>query len=173
MGDHFQDQMEWVQGLSGQQRIDAGAVVAWQCTATTLNELVKNFNTIVSGSDDPGSKHDREVQLKKVIIGMLYEMDKGLDLFAGMLKGKDLLDQDIKDKKREFKTACKKVGLDVLKNIRNGVAFHFGKTLEDPEAIIETYLAVDQISMDAINEIMRAANICGYAMRDKIIRSLI
>lgn len=173
MGDHFQNQIGWVQGLSGQQRIDAGVVVAWHCTATTLNELVKHFNTIVSGSDDPDLKHDREVQLKKVIIGMLYEMDKGLDLFAGVLKGKDLLDQDIKDKKREFKTACKKVRLDVLKNIRNGVAFHFAKSLEDPEAIIETYLAIDQISMDAINEILTAANNCGYAMRDKIVGSLI
>lgn len=172
MGDQFQDQMEWVQGLSGQKQIAAGAVVAWQCVATTLNELVKHFNVIVSGSDEPHLKHVREVQLKKVIIGMLYEMDACLDRFARILMAKGPLDQEVKDKKKEFKTACRKVGLDVLREIRNGVAFHFADYLTDPEAIVETYNKIDKISLEAINEILKAGNLCGYSIRDRVIGSI-
>ena len=164
--------MSWVQGLSGDEQIKAGSVVAWQCIATTLNELVKNFNNITFGSDNEELKRNREVQLKKVIIGMLYEMDGCLDYWARVLNDKGLLDQQIKEKKKQFKTACKQVGLEVLKQVRNGVAFHFTDYLTDPTAIMETYTKIDQISLDSINEILRAGNLCGFAMRDKIMNSM-
>ena len=164
--------IDWVQSLDGDDKVKAGSVMSWQATASTLNELVKHFNAITFGSDDPEAKRYREVQLKKVIIGLLFEMDACLDLWAGELQKADLLDQEIKDKKKEFKTACKKVGLDVLKQIRNGVAFHFTDYLKDPEAVVATYQQVDQITMDSINEILRAANFCGYAMRDKVTESI-
>lgn len=170
--DHFQNQMSWVQGLSGDEKVKAGTVVAWQAVATTLNEIVKHFNAITFGSEQPNLKRDREVQLKKVIIGMLYEMDACLDFWAGKLNEKGLLDQEMKDKKKEFKTACKRVGLDVLKDIRNGVAFHSTKYLADPDAIVATYTKVDQISLDSINEILETANICGFRMRQKVLESI-
>jgi len=170
--DHFHNQMNWVQGLSGDEKVTAGTVVAWQSVATTLNELVKHFNTKTFGSEQPELKRDREVQLKKVIIGMLYEMDACLDFWAGKLNEEGLLDQEIKDQKKDFKTACKKVGLDVLKGIRNGVAFHFTDYLADPDAIVETYMKVDQISLDSINEILRAANLCGFAMRQRVLENI-
>jgi hypothetical protein len=164
--------MDWVQSLTGDQKVKAGTVVAWQSVATTLNELVKHFNCITFGSEQQDLRGDREVQLKKVIIGMLYEMDSCLDYWAGILNGEGLLDQEVKDKKKEFKTACKKVGLDVLKSIRNGVAFHFTDYLSDPDAIVDTYTKIDQISLDSINEILRAANFCGLAMRQRVLETI-
>ena len=126
----------------------------------------------VGAPDAQEAKRYREVQLKKVVIGLLFEMDECLDFWAGELQKADLLDQDIKDKKKEYKTACKKVGLDVLRQIRNGVAFHFTDYLKDPEAVVATYQTVDQITLVSINEILCAANFCGYAMRDKVVESI-
>ena len=170
--DHFQNQMNWVQSLAGDQKVKASSVVAWQSTATTLNELVKHFNSITFGSDQQDLKRVREVQLKKIIIGMLYEMDECLDYWAGKLNSEGLLDQEIKDMKKEFKTACKKVGLDVLKDIRDRVAFHFTKYLDYLDAVVETYMKVDQISLESINEILRTANLCGFAMRQKVLDTI-
>ncbi len=167
-GDKFQDQMNWILDQSGDEKVKAGMIVAWQSIETTLNELVKHFNNITFGLEQQDFKRYREVQLKKVIIGMLYEMDACLDFWAKKLNDKKLLDQEIKDKKKEFKTACKKVGLDELKEIRNGVAFHFKKYLADPDAIVDTYTKVDKISLDSINEILRAAIRCGRAMLEKL-----
>src|SRR4051812_3713807 len=92
-GVHFENQMSWVKGLSGDEKVKAGTIVAWQSVATTLNELVKHFNSVTSGSEQQDLRRDREVQLKKVIIGMLYEMDACLDFWAGKLNDKGLLDQ--------------------------------------------------------------------------------
>ena len=170
--DRFQTEMDWVQSLTGDAKVTAGSVVSWQSIAATLNEFVKHFNAITFGSDQPDAKRYREVQLKKVIIGLLYEMDACLDYWARKLREGNLLDPAIVDKKKGFKTACKKVGLDVLKEIRNGVAFHFTDYLSDPDAIVTTYQKLDGISLDSINEILRAANDCGYAMRDKLLGSM-
>jgi hypothetical protein len=170
--DQFQSQLEWVRGLAGDDKVKAGSVVSWQAIAATLNEIVKHFNVIAFGSEEPKSRRYREVQLKKVVIGLLYEMDACLDYWANELRKADLLDQDITDKKKEFKTACKKVGLDVLKQVRNGVAFHYTDYLSDPDAIVTTYEKVDQITLDSINDILRAANLCGFAMRDKVVDSM-
>ena len=57
--DHFQNQMNWVQSLSGDEQLKAGSVVAWQCIATTLDELVRTFNTITFGSDNQKLKRNR------------------------------------------------------------------------------------------------------------------
>lgn len=170
--DRFQSQLEWIQGLAGDDKVKAGSVVSWQAIAATLNEIVKHFNTITFNSDEPDSKRYREVQLKKVVIGLLYEMDTCLDYWANELQKTKLLDQDIVDKKREFKIACKKVGLDTLKQVRNGVAFHCTDYLTNPDAIVTTYKKVDQITLDSINEILCAANLCGFAMRDKVVDSM-
>jgi hypothetical protein len=170
--DRFQSQLDWVRGFGGDDKVKAGSAVSWEAIASTLNEIVRQFNAITFGSNEQDSKRYREVQLKKVIIGLLYEMDACLDYWARELLKGNLLDQDIVDKKKEFKTACKKVGLDVLKQIRNGVAFHFTDYLTDPDAIVSTYEKVDRITLDSINEILRAANLCGYAMRDKVVGSM-
>jgi hypothetical protein len=66
--DHFKNQIEWINGLTGDERAKAGSVVAWQCVMTTINELVRRFNDITFGMEEPQFKHDREVQLKKVIV---------------------------------------------------------------------------------------------------------
>lgn len=170
--DHFDKQMEWVQSLTGDQKVIAGSVVAWQAIATTLNELVKHFNSIAHGSQEEDSKRTREVQLKKVIIGMLYEMDGCLDYWAMMLREKGLLDQKIKECKKKFKRACRKIGLHVLKQVRNGVAFHFTDFLSDPDAIVEVYRMIDRMSLCSINEILREANHCGFAMRSKVVETI-
>jgi hypothetical protein len=170
--DRFQSQLDWVRGVAGDEKVRASSVVSWQAIASTLNEIVRHFNAIAFVSDEQDSKRYREVQLKKVIIGLLYEMDACFDYWASELRKANLLDQDIVDKKKEFKTVCKKVGLDVLKQIRNGVAFHYKDYLTEPDAMVSTYETVDQIWLDSINEILRAANLCGYAMRDKVVGSM-
>ncbi len=170
--DHFRNQMDWVQSLTGAQKVKAGSVVAWESVATTLNELVKHFNSITFGSEQRDFGRHREVQLKKVIIRMLYAMHNCLDYWAGILNGEGLLDQEIKDKKKEFKAACKNVGLEALKTIRNRVAFHFTDYLSDPDAIVDTYTRIDQISLDSINGILRAASFCGFAMRQRVLETI-
>ncbi len=170
--DRFETEIDWVQRLTGDEKVKAGSVVSWQAITTTLNELVKHFNAITFGADQPETRRYREVQLKKVIIGLLYEMDACFDYWAWKLREANLLDKAIVDKRKEFKTACKKVGLDVLKGIRNGVAFHFTDYLSDPDAIVATYQTVDGISLDSINEILGAATQCGCAMRDKVVGSM-
>ncbi len=102
--DHFQSQLDWVRGLVGDNKVKAGSVVSWQAISSTLNEMVKHFNTIalnsVLGSDEQSLKRYREVQLKKVVIGLLYEMDDCLDYWASELRKANLLDQDIVEKKK-------------------------------------------------------------------------
>lgn len=172
MASDWKSQLDWIRGLTGDDKVKVGSVVSWQATAVTLNEIVKHFNVITFGSNEADSQRCREVQLKKIVVGLLYEMDACLDFWANELQKAHLLDQDIVDTKKEFKTACKKVGLDVLKQVRNGVAFHYTDYLTDPEAIVSTYERVDQITLDSINEILYAANACGYAMRDKVVESM-
>ena len=54
----------------------------------------------------------------------------------------------------------------------SSVAFHFTDYLTDPEAIIKTYMKVDQLTLESINEILKAANLCGFAMRDKVMATM-
>jgi hypothetical protein len=172
VSDKFEREMTWIEGLTGEARVKAGMVVAWQAILTTLNELVKLLNTIHFSSDQPDSKRDRQTQIKKLIIGILHEMVQCLDSWSGKLNGVDLLDEEIKDKKMEFMIACKKFGLGNLNHVRNEVAFHFAKSMSNPDTIVDAYRMIDQKSFDSINEIVRTANDCGLAMRDKIMGNM-
>jgi hypothetical protein len=83
VSDKFEREMTWIEGLTGEARVKAGMVVAWQAILTTLNELVKLLNTIHFSSDQPDSKRDRQTQIKKLIIGILHEMVQCLIRGAG------------------------------------------------------------------------------------------
>lgn len=167
-GDQFQDQIDWIKSLSGDSKVDAGTVVAWYAVTMTLKELIDHFNTITFNSAQGDMKRYREVQLKKVIIGMLYEMDGCLKHWAGLLHKKGKLDNGIVQKRKDFETECKKVGFSELKDIRNGVAFHFTDYLTEPDAIVDTYTKIDEISLSSINAILRTAIDCGEAMKQKV-----
>ena len=75
-------------------------------------------------------------------------------------------------RKRVFKTEVKKVGLDTLKTIRNGIAFHCTEYLSDPDALTQTYRQVDAMTVEALRRIHLAAIDCGYAMRNVIVESI-
>jgi hypothetical protein len=171
-GDHFEDQINWINGLTGDDRAKAGSVVAWQCVATTINELVKQFNDISFGTTEPHFKHNREVQLKKVIIGMIYELNDCFNQWTAELRKGGLFDDKLKGLKKAFEDSCAKLGLSQLKEIRNGVAFHFKESLTDPDGIVELYTKIDQIPKETLSAIVIAAHECGYAMRDKVMESL-
>src|SRR5262245_43749001 len=100
--DEFQSQLEWVRGFTGDAKVKAGSVVSWQAIALTLNEIVKQFNVITFDSTRLETKRYREVQLKKVLIGLLYEMDSCLDYWAYELRKLNMLDSEILEKKKQF-----------------------------------------------------------------------
>lgn len=170
--DTFQRKMNWIKEHSGEQQVKAGSIVAWECLVTTLDELVGRFNDITFSETRSESKRYREVQLKKIIIGMLYEMDQCLDYWAATLNKDGLLNVDIKTKKKNFKMACDIVGLDILGNIRNNISFHFADIIAHPDAVVDNYTKVDQMSLESISRIIESANLCGFAMRDKVITSI-
>lgn len=165
--DQFQNQLDWINRHTGDDRQIVGSAVAWQFISRTLNELVKHFNTITFGEDD-GFRRDREAQLKKLIIGMVYELDDCLDTWAKLLRERDWLDATITDLKKAFKQNCRKVGLDQIRRIRDRVAFHLAESLQDPDEIVALYTAIDGIRLESLREIVTSAQVCGYAMRDKI-----
>ena len=170
--DDFQRQMEWVEELSGDQQMKAGSVVAWQCISTTLSELISRFNEINLAPVKDNASRNREVHLKKIIVGMLYEIGGCLDYWARILREDKLLTEEIEEKKKTFKTECKKVGIDTLKAIRNGVAFHCTDYLTDPVALVDTYRKVDGMNLASLNRVYTAAIECGYAMRSVVMNSL-
>jgi hypothetical protein len=170
--DEFERQISWVESLDGDDRAKAGSVVAWQGISTTLNELVSRFNDIKLAPAPNKKQRNREVHLKKLIVGMLFELDSCLDYWARLLREDGLLTNDINDKKKAFKTEMKKVGLDKLKSIRNGIAFHCTDYLSEPDALIETYRTVDSMSIDALRRIHTAAIDCGFAMRDSVMNTI-
>lgn len=172
VSDHFQNQITWVQGLTGDDKKKAGSAVAWQCVMTTLNELVRHFNEVTFSSDEPTLKHNREVQLKKVLIGMLFEVVDTLNHWTGVLREDGLFDDQIKEKKVAFEDAYKRVGVGELKKIRDSIAFHYTKSLTDPDAIVDLLTRIDQIPLSVLNDIIKEANFCGLAMRDKVVRNI-
>lgn len=166
--DLFDEGLAWISGLSGDRKVKAGMIVSWQFIAATLGQLVARFTELSSASARPEMARHREVQLKKLIIGMLYEMVACLNVWTGELNRAGLMDEDLKEKKRTFEVEYDKIGLQELKEIRNGVAFHFTDYLTDPDAIVETYAKVDKIPIESLNAMLRAALDCGYAMRKKV-----
>jgi hypothetical protein len=170
--DPFANQIDWITGLAGDDRAKAGSVVAWQCIATTINELVKRFNDISSGTTEPQFKRNCEVQLKKMIIGMIYELRDCFNQWTADLRKRGMFNDTLKSLKRAFEDSCEKVGLTQLKDIRNGVAFHFKESLTNPDAIVDLYTKIDEVPKETLSEIVIAAHECGYAMRDAIVKSL-
>lgn len=170
--DDFERQITWVEQLDGDDKVKAGSVVAWQGISATLNELVNRFNDINLAPVADKAQRNREAHVKKLIVGMLFELDSCLDYWAKLLIDDELFTGAIRDKKKAFKTETKKVGLDALKSIRNGIAFHCTEYLSDPEALTETYRKVDSITVEALGRIHTAAIDCGYAMRDAVVGSI-
>ncbi len=160
--DIFDTRINWIKMLNGKKKEQAGSIVAWQFVVDTLQVLVQSFSSI-TGDDD--KRRIRESQIKKMLIGMLFEMDECLDLWANQLRINGLLDDEIKRLKKKFKQSSRKVS--DLKDIRNGIAFHFADSLLVPDAIIELYTRVDKISLDTINEIMTGGILCGESMKIK------
>ena len=167
--DEFEKQISWVEGLEGDEKIKAGSIVAWQGISGTLNELIARFNEVNLSTDEDSKKRYRENHLKKMIVGMLFELDNCLDNWGKILMDKNLLTEDIKEKKKGFKTEINKVGLKNLKQIRNGIAFHYTDFLSDPDALTDTYRKLDNINIEALNRIHKAGIDCGYAMRNSVI----
>ena len=170
--DQFEKGMDWIKGLAGEEAAKAGSVVAWQCIATTINELVEHFNTITFMSQRTEFKRNRQVQLKKIIIGMIFEINDCLGQWTAELRKHELFDDNLKNLKSTFESCCKKVGIAQLKDIRNGVAFHFKESLTDPDAIVELYMKIDRIPICTLREIVDAAHSCGRAMCDKVVKNL-
>jgi hypothetical protein len=171
-GDQFENQLNWIKGLTGEDRSKASSVVAWQCIATTNNELVKRFNDFSFGRTEQQSKHNYEVQLKKVIIGTIYELNDCFHKWTAYLRRQGLFHDKLKCLKQTFEDTCRTVGLSELKEIRNGVAFHFKEFLTDADAIIELYTNIDQIPREMLSKNVIAGHACGYAMRDKVVKTL-
>ncbi len=170
--DDFERQISWVEQLHGDEKAKAGSIVAWQGISTTLDELVNRFNDINLATIADNKQRNREAHLKKLIVGMLFEIDSCLDYWTRLLNEDGQLTDDIKAKKKKFKTETKKIGLDTLKTIRNGIAFHCTNYLSDPEALTKTYRKVDAISLKALSSVHLAAVDCGFAMRDAVLESI-
>ncbi len=170
--DDFERQISWVESLDGDDKAKAGSVVAWQGISTTLNELLSRFNEINLTPEPDKKQRNREAHLKKMIVGMLFELDSCLNFWAKVLLDDKLLSDEIKHKKKAFKTEINKVGLDTLKSIRNGVAFHCTEYLSNPDALTKTYRKVDSMNLDALSRIHKAAIDCGFAMRDVVVQSI-
>ncbi len=169
--DKYTDDMTWLNRCTGEEKKLACSVVAWNSISCTLQVLVEQYNNTVFKKHDKHTRH-RTIQCKKLIIGMFHELDGCLDYWATELNERELLDDDIKKLKKEFKNACKKAGKNVLQNIRNDVAFHFEGSLMNPDKIYATFEVINTIRQETLNEILKAATSCGVKMRDKIIESM-
>ncbi len=167
--DQFDRQLEWVTSLTGEDQIAAGSIMAWQGISAALNELVGRFNEVHLDTQSSNDQRHREIHIKKLIVGMFFEMDACMDCWAGRLHASGKLTDEITSKKRAFKLAIKCVGLDVLKEIRNGVAFHCSDYLGNPGALVQTYKKLDSITLDQLNELLKTGIQCGYAMRDQVV----
>ena len=135
----FNRQLDWVTSLKGDAKIDAGSVIHWHGICTTVNLLVVLFNQVNLGESAIDTRGEREIQIKKMIVGLFYEMDGCLDFWATQLVQKGRLTKNIESKKKVFKKFLKVVGVPLLKEIRNALAFHFTDYISQPDALIATY----------------------------------
>jgi hypothetical protein len=163
--DHFANTIDWInRATCKEEKADVSSVVAWQCVATTLNELVRHYHTITGPSTDQKNRRYREVQIKKLIIGMLYESVDCIEKWAGRLYRAGLFDSNLKQMKEVFETRYKVIGLGTLKEIRNAAAFHFTDLIADGDAVVDVYTKIDGIPINQLDKLIKAMQLCGNEM---------
>jgi hypothetical protein len=161
--------MDWIKrSTDAEEKADIGSVVAWQCVANTLNELVRHFHTITAPNADAKYQRYREIQIKKLITSMLYEAVDCIEKWAGKLHRAGLFDQKLKEMKEEFETRCKVIGLNTLKLIRNAAAFHFTDLIADGDAVVDVYARPAWVLAEELGEVVRRQLAGAHVRRHEI-----
>jgi len=157
----------WIDGHSDtlEKRRAAAAIVAWECVATTLNDLVKLYNDI---KGDDSLAYFRRIQVKKQIVGMLHETRECLTFWKGCAYVQQLKDAKIRGLERDFKIAFRTLGISDARNIRNELAFHSKDSFDDVERFLELLEKVDVMPIQLLQNAIDASRELGYAIRDEL-----
>src|SRR5262245_57957071 len=109
---HFENQLAWLRGAKGEAQRAAGAVIIWQGVSSSLNELVTRFNEISRREVNDAMTTHRQIHLKKLIVGLLFEVKACFAAWAGSLKLNGKLTDAIKQDLAAFHAALAQTGIE-------------------------------------------------------------
>ena len=161
-------QVEWVVDGDGDTRRYRSMVIGWQNVIYTINVLVEKFNSeLLDQEEDTPNEPMREVAIKKLIIGALFELEICIGIWTNELRKCGLFTGDLVDKKREIRKTFKEV--KKFKDIRNKIGFHFDDPYLDPTSLLSLYEKVDGFSLDYLNHMLRSIIKLGEAFKEVIL----
>ena len=162
--DSFKKQLDWVMDRPGGKRRFASAVFSWQMARQTVSELMENRSYVREESTED-ERNFRAIQLEKLLMGYFFEMEDFFDHWASMLRDAGHLSDEIKVTKKSFKDSLKTlVKSSDLRDVRNGVAFHFTRFIHQPEELVRVYRVVLDIESDHLERVFLAMYECGEVL---------
>jgi hypothetical protein len=164
-------QIDWIKTAAGDTKKYRAMVIGWQNSVSALNTQIAAYNREVLKTEAHKNKNPHhgmgEIAIKKHIIASLRELKLRLDDWKNLLQKLGFDMTAIEAKRREFRYVLPQA--EKLKEVRN-TAFHYGDFLHTPDELIATYSEVEKWDDAKLNQIWRALEQLGDAMKREVLR---